>query len=170
MPRGFIMHTGWRTDGPRLAPRSVTHRRSAVINTVYLHWPGAPGSLLGINTREEERRWMRDIYRFHVGSRGWSDFAYNHAIFPSGHIHRGRGLNAVPAAQAPFNTTGLAIVCVLGAGDRPTRAMRENLADYVRWAERSTGHDLRVRGHRDVNRTTCPGDALMRLVPDLSRL
>jgi hypothetical protein len=152
------------------AARSRTTRPPSRVNTVFIHWPGATGSLRGINTPEEERRWMRDTQVFHQETRGWSDFAYNYAIFPSGRIYAGRTFRVVPASQAPQNTNGVSIVCVLGTGDPVTRAMRENLVDFCRWAERYAGHDLRVRGHQEVNQTSCPGPALMRLVPSLSRL
>lgn len=169
MPAGFDIRTEWRRGG--FTPESRTRRSRGGITAVYLHWPGAPGSLRSINTLDDEIQWMRDTWRFHTGpQRNWSDFAYNHAIFLSGRVHRGRGLDFIPAAQQNFNTTGLAIVCVLGATDAVSAAMRENLIDYVRWAERACGHDLRVRGHQDVNQTTCPGPALMREVPRLSRL
>jgi hypothetical protein len=140
------------------------------VDTVYIHWPGATSSLKGINTPAEERQWMRDTQRFHMDTRGWSDFAYNYAIFASGRIYAGRTFRVVPASQAPYNTSGVSICCVLGPGDSVPRAMKENLRDFVRWCEDYANHDLAVKGHQQVNQTTCPGPALMRLVPGLSRL
>lgn len=151
-------------------PESRTTRPPGQVNTVFLHWPGAPGSLSGVNTPAEERQWMRDTQRFHMETRGWSDFAYNYAMFRSGRVYAGRTFKVVPASQAPQNTNGVSICCVIGAPDAVTAAMRENLIDFVRWCEKYAGHDLAVKGHRDVNQTTCPGDRLMALVPRLNRI
>jgi hypothetical protein len=163
----IVSRTRW---GAR-APSSRVTRAAATVDTVYLHWPGATSSLAGINTPAEERQWMRDTQAFHMGpQRGWSDFAYNYAMFPSGRVYAGRTLKVVPASQAPYNTTGVSICCVIGPPDPVTAAMRENLRDFVRWAEGYARHDLHVKGHRQVNQTTCPGDKLMAIVPRLDRI
>lgn len=151
-------------------PRNRDTRAPSVVDTVYVHWPGATGSLAGINTPAEERQWMRDTQRFHMDTRGWADFAYNYAIFPSGRIYAGRTFKVVPASQAPHNTTGVSICCVIGPPDEVTPAMWENLREFVRWCEKYARHDLRCKGHRQVNQTTCPGDKLMQLVPRLDRI
>lgn len=175
-------------------PRSRTTRKPSAVTTVYIHWPGAPGTLRDeqddnektanecvlpaefmarasrIDTIAEERAYMREIQAFHMDQRGWSDFAYNYMIFRSGRVYAGRTFKVVPASQAPFNTTGVSICCAIGAADTVSSAMKENLIDFVRWCERYARHDLACKGHRQVNQTSCPGDRLMKLVPALDRI
>jgi hypothetical protein len=159
-----------RTQWSARPPTSRDMRTARSVDTVYIHWPGASGSLASINTPAEERQWMRDTQRFHMETRGWVDFAYNYAIFRSGRVYAGRTFRVVPASQAPFNTPGVSICCVLGPPDPITHAMQENLFDFVRWCEKYARHDLAVKGHRQVNSTSCPGEKLMLLVPRLNRL
>lgn len=119
---------------------------------------------------QAERAYMREIQNFHMNVRGWSDYAYNYALFQSGRVYAGRTFQYVPASQAPFNTHGVSLTCNIGTGDQPSVAMRNTMREFVRWAEKYAGHDLHVKGHRDVNQTSCPGDRLYRLVPSLDRL
>lgn len=172
-------------------PRSRVTRTPGSVDTVYIHWPGAPGSLRKqdeenvcdcvlppdlaarasrIDTAAEERAYMREIQNFHMDTRGWADIAYNYVIFRSGRIYAGRTFKVVPASQAPYNTHGVSICCVIGAADEVSPAMWENLRDFVPWCEDYARHDLHCKGHRQVNQTTCPGDRLMKLVPRLDRI
>lgn len=113
---------------------------------------------------------MRDTQRFHMDTRGWSDFAYNYAIFPSGRIYAGRTFQYVPAAQEGHNTNTVAVCCVIGAPDQIPAPMRETLREFVRWAEDYAHRELKVRGHRDVGQTTCPGDRLFEFTRSLDRI
>jgi hypothetical protein len=123
-----------------------------------------------IDTAAEERAYVRDIQRFHMDVRLWNDIAYNYLEFRSGRVYAGRTFKVVPASQAPYNTSGVSICCVIGAPDEVSPAMWENLRDFVAWCERYARHDLACKGHRQVNQTTCPGDRLMQLVPRLDRI
>lgn len=181
------------------SPKSRTRRTAATVDTVFIHWPGGPTHigrekdrvpedqaqechvpeelLQLLNTQairsgsvEAERAYMREIQAFHMDVRGWSDYAYNYALFQSGRVYAGRTFQYVPASQAPYNTHGVSLTCNIGTGDYPSVAMRSTMREFVRWAMKYAGHDLRVKGHRDVNPTSCPGDRLYRLVPQLDRL
>lgn len=123
-----------------------------------------------VDTAAEERAFMRRIRDFHMDERGWQYFAYNHGMFLSGRVYQGRGIDNIPAAQAPHNTDGLAICVMMGTADRVTRAVRSQLKDYVRWSERTCNRDQRVRGHGEVNSTSCPGPRLQSMAAGLSRL
>jgi len=105
-----------------------------------------------------------------MDTRGWSDFAYNYVVFRSGRIYAGRTFKVVPAAQEGHNTNTVAVCCVIGATDSISSAMKETLREVVRWAEKYAGHELRVRAHRDVGSTTCPGPKLAAFVPSLDRV
>jgi hypothetical protein len=191
----IVSRTQW---GARPARSRVTQNARSV-DTLYIHWPGATGSLRGIDTRTEEKRWMRDTQAFHQNARtgrivadpargillpcggddgfarsederGWSDFAYSYALFLSGRVYAGRTFKVVPASQAPDNTNTVSVCCVMGAADAISDAMKETLREFVRWAEKYAHRELDVQAHRDVNQTSCPGDKLAAYVPRLDRI
>lgn len=171
MPKGFGFNIVQRDTWGARKPKSVTIQNPRNIHELFIHWPATPGSTSNINTITEERAWMRQIQNFHMDTRDWSDFAYNYAIFPSGRIYAGRTMRRVPAAQEGHNTNTVAICCVLGIGDTHIPgAMKANLRQFVRWAEKYTHNELKVRGHKDVGQTSCPGPVLYAYVDDLDRV
>lgn len=167
-PKGFniVERATW---GAR-PPRARTPQNPRSVDELFFHWPGSSGSLRGINTTAEERRWMRDIQNFHMDTRGWSDFAYSYAIFLSGRIYRGRGFRNVPAGQEGHNTNTVAVVFVVGTADSVSSAMRETAREFTRWAERYARRELLVRGHGAVSQTSCPGPAITRLAAECNRV
>lgn len=140
------------------------------IRELFIHWPGSePGSWRHVNTEDEEKRTMREIQAFHMGpQRNWSDFAYSFAVFPSGRIYRGRGGPYVPAAQLGHNTGTVAVCVFLGPDD----SVPENVVISLRWLKKylegKTGHTLKVRPHKSVTQTECPGPALTILARQLN--
>lgn len=171
MPKGYGFNIVQRNTWGARKPRATTRQNPKAVRELFIHWPATPGSTKHINTRAEERAWMRQIQNFHMDTRGWNDFAYNYAIFPSGRIYAGRTFRNVPAGQEGHNTNTVAIVCVLGmADDHIPAAMKSNLRDFVRWAEKYAGHELKVRGHKEVSPTSCPGPTLMSFVDNLDRV
>lgn len=100
-------------------------------------------------------------------ARRWSFFAYSFAVFQSGRVYRGRGMNWVPAGQEGHNTGTVAVLCVVGPGDDPSPAMLRSLRGLRAHCERKAGHGLNVRGHGEVVQTACPGPELRRLVREL---
>lgn len=157
-----------RGDWGARAPRSRMLQSPSAVREMFLHWPG-DGQFKQIDTVEEERAFMRSIQDFHMNARGWSDFAYNFAVFPSGRVYRGRGMNVVPAAQAGRNTGTVAVLCVLGPSEKVTRAMRRSLGALKEKMDRKAGRDLPVRPHSAVTSTTCPGPAVRGIIDDLNR-
>ena len=112
---------------------------------------------------------MREIQDFHMGpQRGWSDFAYSFAIFPSGRIYRGRGGPYVPAAQANRNTNTIAVVVFLGPDDSIPVAVQDSLKWLHRHMSKKCGRTLTVRAHNAVTPTSCPGPALTLLAKRLN--
>lgn len=190
--KGFdiVQRSQWKAR----KPRQVTTRNASTVKDLYIHWPGDAGVLRQseqlrvpeeaandclldpnlvaragrIDTVEEEKAYCRSVQNFHMDVRGWNDIAYNYLIFKSGRIYAGRTFKVVPASQAPFNTNGVSICCVLGTADLAIpHTMKENLRDFVAWAETYARHELKVKGHRDVNQTTCPGPTLYAYVDNL---
>lgn len=149
--------------------RSRTRQSDSIIKEFFLHYPASPHGLAHIDTDQEQDAYMRQIQNFHMDVRGWSDFAYAFAVFQDGEVYRGRGRTYVPAAQLGRNTGTIAVLCVLGVQEQPSTAMAKSLRLLKDDMDKKVGRDLRVRAHSDVNATSCPGDALRRLVPLLNK-
>ncbi len=136
---------------------------------------------------------------FHRNSRGWNDIGYDFLIDRYGTVFEGRagGIDApVIGAQAGgFNSESTG-VSMIGTFTRsaPPRAAMDSLARLLAWklglhgvpaigrtqVTSSGGPDTRFRagtrvtvnrisGHRDVDATECPGNALYRRLPWLRR-
>ncbi len=151
-------------------------------------------------TREEAPSIVLAICRFHRNSNGWNDIGYNFVVDKFGTIYEGRagGVDQpVVGAQAQgYNaqSTGIA-----NLGDftsvRQTSAALGAIARLIRWKlplhgiptfgsttlisaggasnRYAAGTHVRVRrisGHRDVDATSCPGDALYAQLPALRGL
>ena len=136
---------------------------------------------------------------FHRNARGWNDIGYDFLVDRYGRAFEGRagGIDAaVIGAQAGgFNSESTG-VSMIGNFTRvaPPRAAMDTLAKLLAWklglhgvpaigrtqvtsaGGPSTGYRAgtrvtvnRISGHRDVDRTTCPGAALYRRLPALRR-
>ncbi|RCV53462.1 peptidoglycan recognition protein family protein [Marinitenerispora sediminis] len=101
------------------------------------------------------------IQNFHMDSRGWADLGYNFLISADGRIYEGRGWLVVGAHAPNHNTSGIG-VCLIGSYTKtlPTAAALESLQWLYAEANRRKGSALRIRRHRDVTSTDCPGGAL----------
>jgi hypothetical protein len=106
-----------------------------------------------------------------MDTNGWCDVAYSYLLFqPRGFFRRprvfeGRTFAVVPASQAGHNTGNGSVCVVMGPGDRLKRGTIRKLRGIAR---RFPGH--KVRGHRDVSATECPGDLLYSHVAELDKL
>lgn len=160
----------WGARAPRNTPEVHRTRQSpANVRELFIHWNGSsPRSFSHVNTVEEERSIMRGTQDFHMGpERGWADFAYSFAIFPSGRVYRGRGVDWVPAAQEGHNTNTVACIVYLGPDDEVNPEVRHAIRELRSYLQKRTGNHLRVRPHRAVVNTDCPGPRLTRFVTSL---
>lgn len=112
---------------------------------------------------------MRQIQNFHMDVRGWSDIAYSWVYGPIARtFYEGRGAGVAGAHTRNHNSTAHAL-CVMGHFDRmavpPT--LVHDLAEFARW-HRQYGPNVFTGGHRDVASTSCPGDKLYRLIPNIN--
>jgi N-acetylmuramoyl-L-alanine amidase len=148
-------------------------------------------------TRADAPALVRGIYAYHTQTLGWDDIGYNFLIDRYGTIYEGRsgGLSrGVIAAQAlGFNTgsTGIALIGTF-TGVAPPAAALSSLEKLLAWKLSLCGLDPLgtvtmtcgmterfkagarvvlpvIAGHRDVNATACPGDALYALLPAIRR-
>jgi hypothetical protein len=107
---------------------------------------------------------MREIQRFHMDTRGWSDIAYSFLVDDDGTVFEGRGAGVAGGHTQGHNTISHAI-CAMGnyeaqiPGELLLSAIRRLGAagrDRGWWPGRFTG------GHRDASgaSTACPGSNL----------
>ena len=67
------------------------------------------------------------------------------------------------------NNADYASIALVGnyTNEEPSRVMQDALVEAIMWLE-SKGVNPVVKGHREVARTECPGDALQALLPELA--
>jgi N-acetylmuramoyl-L-alanine amidase len=188
-PFPYVSRADWGADQcpPRAAPSYGEVKAVAVHHTVSLN----------DYTPEEAPQIVLAICRYHRNSNGWNDIGYNALVDKYGTIYEGRagGLDrAVIGAHAQgFNsqTAGVANIgdyTSVAASDAALAAT----SDYIRWklgvhrqplsgqvtltsaggpeSRYAAGAKVtvdRVLGHRDVDKTACPGDSLYAQLDDI---
>lgn len=152
----IIRRHEWGASDPRARftfPGKVSH--------VFIHH-SVTAQLAQDAPRDIEEREMRKVQQI-AFSRGFSDFSYSFADFPSGRVYEGRGWNVVGAHTAGYNSSSYA-VCSIGnyQDNRPTKEQIEAKAELIRYGI-ETGRIMaspRIEPHSAVKATACPG-ALM---------
>lgn len=140
---------------------------------------------------------VRAIMEYHVLANGWSDIGYNFLVDRFGTIYEGRagGMDrAVIGAQAGgFNTSSTGVALMGTYTDAtPEPVMVDSLTQVLAWtadvhhfdpvatSQATSAGSTRyiqgevvtldnISGHRDVSATTCPGDGVYALLPDIRR-
>jgi hypothetical protein len=190
LPRPQVVsRTAWGSpdgQGSRVPPayRNVTH--------MVVHHTADANSLGGSQQRWSDR--VRAIWSFHTFTRGWGDIGYNYLIDPNGVVYEGRagGDDAVAFHDtANFGSMGVVLIGTYSTVD-PQPAAINSLVDLLAWKAAQKRIDPfaqafyqgcassqfcnpfnagaivpTIAGHRHVtpNRTTCPGDRLVALLP-----
>lgn len=105
---------------------------------------------------------------------GWAGIGYHYLICADGHIERGRPRWAIGSHCKGHNFESLGI-CVVGdfsaPGASPAPAQLDNLVNLL--AELCEiygllpGDPATIRGHRELTDTTCPGEGLFALLPEI---
>lgn len=121
----------------------------------------------------------RSIQRYHMDSNGWSDTGQQLTISRGGHIMEGRdrslraigdGHHVVGAHTANHNSHALGIENEGTYGsESPPEALMSGLVDTCAWLclVYQLDPEEAIVGHRDFNATSCPGDQLYALLPEL---
>lgn len=147
---------GWGSSGASYAKPT----RGLVV-----HYDGSDQGLAGKEHGACVDYWRR-TRKFHMGpARGWADIGYSYGACPHGKVFEGRGLNRMQAAQPSGNSTYYSVSLMSGPGEEPTEAQIEAVRELRAWLM-GQGVGPLVKGHRDFYSTSCPGDALYRLVKD----
>jgi hypothetical protein len=185
----IITRSEWGGDGvpPRTGPSYGQVQLGFVHHTVNANDYGP----------EDSAAIVLGIARYHIDHNGWNDIGYNFLVDQYGQIFEGRagGIDlAIVGAQAQgFNSVSTGVAC-LGTftAVAPPEAALDAIARLVGWklsvhgvpadgqvTVTSAGGESnrypagtpvtfqRVSGHRDGNATSCPGDVLYGLLPDL---
>ncbi len=112
---------------------------------------------------EESSASLRGIQRYHIEEKGWGDIGYHFLIDAAGRIFEGRELRWQGAHAGGANNAQNIGICLLGDLERrpPTPAALKSLELLVTdLRQRFKIRDSRLYAHRELNTTSCPGDAL----------
>lgn len=98
-----------------------------------------------------------DIHRWHLKN-GWAGMGYNFFIRKDGTIYTGREELQCGAHTEYYNTSGMGICC---EGNYMVETMpavqKEALIELIKDIRNRYGN-LPIKGHRDLNATSCPGN------------
>lgn len=149
IPGNFVDRENWNAP----AEPGGNYRDPDLIETMTGHI--TTGNNLG---RSDTKRWVKNIYDFHTGSRGWSDIGYAFLYDRYGNVFEGRGVERELAHAKGYNRNFLG-VAYLGAVSNEYTAKARAAFLGLRQALANRGYDVeRVNGHRDLSNKGCPGD------------
>ena len=139
----------------------------------------------GTNTASDWDAVVRNIWHFHVVTRGWADIGYNWLIAPTGQLYEGRGdgIKGAHFCGTNSNTVG---ICMMGnyMTIGPSGYAVQTLEQLLTWTaqkwhikpeerryHRVSGLDLfGLSGHRDGCSTLCPGDSMYARLPAMRKV
>ncbi|OGC81467.1 MAG: hypothetical protein A2V81_01105 [Candidatus Abawacabacteria bacterium RBG_16_42_10] len=125
---------------------------------------------------------VKSIYYFHTISRDWGDIGYNYLIDPNGHVYEGRaGGDLAVAAHTLCKNNGALGIALLGNFQNAVPTAKALMALQSLVNAKSKEYKLdpnassmfygsylpNVIGHRNVRKTSCPGDRLYELMQNL---
>jgi hypothetical protein len=145
-----------------------THNPISSMSTLFLHYSASDGS--GIDKKGEPVETMHNLQNYHMDNNGWCDIGYSYVviqprgIFKRALVFEGRGFRNVPSSQEGHNTGNVSVCVVADSNDKIKRSTVRAIRQIIRRCPAT-----KVRGHRDVNSTSCPGDRLYSKVPTLDK-
>ncbi|CAI9601806.1 unnamed protein product, partial [Staurois parvus] len=154
----IVSRSQWRGRNPTCRSRLST----PVPNVIIHHTEGA-----FCNSQATCSAQVRNIQNYHMNSQKWCDIGYNFLIGEDGTIYEGRGWSTVGAHAKNFNSYNIGI-CFIGtftnrAPNRAALTAAKNLLSCG-VARNSITRNYRLRGHRNVNPTSCPGNGLYNVI------
>ena len=152
----IVPRAAWGARPPKTTPKQLTDFRSGW----FIHWLGTPAhrSLSDVAV-------LRSIQLFHQQAKGWNDIAYSFAIgrqFPD-RVYELRGWGIQGGHTEGHNSRSMAVVFLLGEGERPTERMLATCRQFLAEAPDHYGMKPggpKVRPHNAVRATACPGPDL----------
>ena len=108
---------------------------------------------------------LRQIQSYHMDVKGWCDIGYHFLLSRDGRLWEGRR-DTLLGAHAGGNNTGNLGISVMGSHDTTplTEPQLVAIAKLVRGLADQHGiaiNRTKIKGHREYNPTTCPGNAVM---------
>ncbi len=162
-----------------LAARYAYSRPVATVEEVILHHGASPTPTDRTDADNDgapdaEEATMRQYQQYHMGTKNWSDIAYNFGSGDSGHTYEGRGWERQGGATGyPYDRRSISIVA-LGNFDvhEPSQAMLEGIAGLILegMALGWISPTATIKGHRDYKSTNCPGSKLQAQLPTIRAL
>lgn len=149
------------------------------VSKIFIHHTGSSNNL------DNSQQVVRNIYRSHTITRGWGDIGYNYLIDPEGNVYEGRygGEGVVGAHVGPMGNRGSIGIALLGNYNKnevPERA-KNALISLLSEKTKLYGIDPEgssyfrgdyipnITGHETVMNTSCPGEHLSNLLPEIRK-
>lgn len=187
----YISRAGWSADESLIKDKPVYGN---TVNALFVHHTAHSAGKSNDYTCADAPRIVRSIYSYAVTGKMLSDIEYNFLLDKCGTLYEGRGGGVdrpvVGAHTPPFNTNYTAVAVIGDFGQAPVvDAARTKIAQLAAFKLGQYGrHPLeqftttaqgsndkvkigqqvtmgRVSGHRDVQATVCPGNALYGQLP-----
>lgn len=125
---------------------------------VFLHHTAGPRA----GTVVEAFSILRDMQRRHMANRRQVDIGYSWLVDDEGNQYTGRGWGVVGGHTGGYNATSHGVAYIGNANDRiPTEMAFAAIIDLLDEHDQSYGPGF-VRPHREVGRTDCPGQHIVR--------
>lgn len=132
------------------------------INEIVVHCAATRPAWWATRTLNQK---VKEIRRWHVEDRGWSDIGYHYLIDRDGKVAEGRSLSRTGAHVRGHNTGSIGICLFGGHGSNENDAFSENFTPEQDRALRKLIADLRTRfptirkisGHNEYAAKACPG-------------
>ncbi|XP_005313263.4 peptidoglycan-recognition protein SC2-like [Chrysemys picta bellii] len=112
-------------------------------------------------------RQVRGIQNYHMDTQRWPDIGYNFLIGEDGRVYEGRGWSSVGAHAYNWSAKSLGFSFLGNFSSRAPNAAALNAAKSLIQCAVSKGFLRRsytLTGHRNVFPTSCPGNALYRVI------
>ena len=146
-----------RAKWTKVPPRSNS-RAMGRVTRITIHHTAEHGAVATLPDIEVIRR----IENYHRNGRKWCAIGYHYLVGKDGRVYEGRPANLQGAHVLSENENNIGI-SVMGDWDKKLPSPRQ-LAALKAFLEDSRDRfkvsKNRVYGHRDLNRSICPGDAL----------
>jgi hypothetical protein len=159
LPAGVNPRSSWAQGQP--IPSRMD--RMLPVNRITIHHDGMPP--VALRSRAEVAERIEQIRRAHL-AQGWGDVGYHYIIDPSGQVWEGRPLVWQGAHVKDQNPGNLGVMC-LGNFEQQSPSMAQTAAlDYF-VAEQMRRYNVpvtRVKTHREMAQTVCPGRNLQSYV------
>jgi len=142
--------------GGRAAKSGATSQTVSKITRVTIHH--TTGSS-GDGSQASSAKLIRGHQNYHMDRNGWKDIGYHFIVDKKGRIFQGLALTKVGAHAEGYNTNNIGIAYLGDASKSLPTAAKNAIRELYAYLVVKVGKNLAVYGHRDLNNTSCPGNA-----------